>query len=64
MLNNDLAPTLKHLLRIIPVQMECNPALFEFRRVESRSVVAAFDGGRITSDAGALLLGAANRVMG
>src|SRR6186997_1962415 len=36
---------------------ECNPALFEFAPVEGRQVVAAFDGGAITSDAGALLLG-------
>jgi hypothetical protein len=43
---------------------ECNPNLFEFARVEHRSVVASFDGGRITSDAGALLLGAADRVLG
>jgi AraC-like DNA-binding protein len=32
--------------------------------VEGRAVVASFDGGRITSDAGALLLGAADRVIG
>jgi hypothetical protein len=32
--------------------------------VEGRQVVAAFDGGRVTSDAGALLLGAANRAIG
>jgi hypothetical protein len=43
---------------------ECNPELFDFARVESRAVVAAFDGGRITSDAGALLLGATDRVIG
>jgi len=43
---------------------ECSPELFEFARVESRAVVAAFDGGRITSDAGALLLGATDRVIG
>ena len=36
---------------------ECNPTLFEFAPVEGRQVVAAFDGGAITSDAGALLLG-------
>jgi hypothetical protein len=46
------------------VPTECNPNLFEFARVEGRAVVAAFDGGRITSDAGALLLGAADRVVG
>lgn len=43
---------------------ECNPKLFEFARVESRAVVASFDGGRITSDAGAMLLGATDRVIG
>lgn len=43
---------------------ECSPSLFEFAPVEGRSVEAAFDGGRMTSDAGALLLGAADRVIG
>ena len=43
---------------------ECNPERYEFARVEGRKVVASFDGGRITSDAGALLLGAADRVIG
>ena len=43
---------------------ECNPAVFEFPRLEGRAVVASFDGGRITSDAGALLLGATDRVLG
>jgi hypothetical protein len=38
--------------------------LFEFARVEGRAVVASFDGERMTSDAGALLLGAADRVIG
>ena len=36
---------------------ECNPMLFDFAPVEGGQVVAAFDGGAITSDAGALLLG-------
>jgi len=43
---------------------ECSAELFEFARVEARSVVAAFDGGKITSDAGALLLGASDRAIG
>ena len=43
---------------------QCSPELFAFAPVERRSVVAAFDGGRITSDAGALLLGQADRVIG
>jgi hypothetical protein len=38
--------------------------LFEFAPVENHAVVASFDGGRITSDAGALLLGATDRVIG
>ena len=42
---------------------ECNADLFGFAPVEGREVVAAFDGGAITSDAGALLLGAADRAI-
>jgi Transposase DDE domain group 1 len=42
---------------------DCNPALFEFPSVEGRHVVAAFDGGAITSDAGALLLGQTDRAI-
>jgi hypothetical protein len=36
----------------------------EFASVEGRAVVAAFDGGTITSDAGALLLGSTDRAIG
>jgi hypothetical protein len=43
---------------------ECSAVLFAFARVEGRSVVAAFDGGKITSDAGALLLGGSDRAIG
>src|SRR5215210_1604150 len=43
---------------------ECNPAVFEFPRVQGRAVVASFDGGQITSEAGALLLGATDKVLG
>jgi Transposase DDE domain group 1 len=46
------------------VPTECPPTLFEFARVQGRAVVASFDGGRIASDAGALLLGAADQVIG
>ena len=42
---------------------ECSPNLFGFARVEGRAVVASFDGGQITSDAGGLLLGATDRVL-
>ena len=38
--------------------------LFEFAPVEGRTVVAGFDGGAITSDAGALLLKATDRAIG
>ena len=43
---------------------ECSATLFEFAAVEGRRVVAAFDGGSITSDAGALLLGETDRAIG
>lgn len=43
---------------------ECSRDLFGFTPVEGRAVVAAFDGGAITSDAGALLLGATDRAIG
>jgi hypothetical protein len=43
---------------------ECSSDLFGFARVEGRGVVSAFDGGTITSDAGALLLGATDRAVG
>ena len=42
---------------------ECSADLFGFAPVDSREVVAAFDGGAITSEAGALLLGATDRVI-
>jgi len=42
---------------------ECNPALFEFPPIEGRHVVASFDGGAITSDGGALLLGQTDRAI-
>jgi len=38
--------------------------LFGFARVEGRSVVAGFDGGKITSDAGGVLLRATDRAVG
>ncbi|MGH9560204.1 MAG: IS1380 family transposase [Terracidiphilus sp.] len=40
---------------------ECTPGLFAFEAVEGRAVVAGFDGGAITSNAGALLLGQVDR---
>ena len=42
---------------------ECRQDSLDFGTVEGRSVVGAFDGGVISSDAGALLLGAADRAI-
>ena len=42
---------------------ECSADLFGFAVVEGRDVVVAFDGGAISSDAGALLLGAADHAI-
>ena len=46
------------------MQTDCIPDLFEFEAVEGRPVAAAFDGGSITSDAGAMLLGTTDRAIG
>jgi hypothetical protein len=46
------------------MQTECIPDNFGFEAVEGREVVASFDGGAITSNAGALLLGATERALG
>ena len=51
----------------MPTECSAEPAraeLFEFGPVEGRAVVAGFDGGAITSDAGALLLGATDGAIG
>jgi hypothetical protein len=40
---------------------ECRADLFGFAPVEGRKVVAAFDGGAMTTDAGAMLLGATDK---
>src|SRR5688572_26318627 len=46
------------------MQTECITDRFDFAPVETRRVVAGFDGGTITSDAGALLLGMTDRAIG
>jgi DDE family transposase len=43
---------------------ECSAECFDFGIVEGRPVEAAFDAGLVTSDAGALLLGATDRAIG
>jgi hypothetical protein len=42
---------------------QCSADLFGFAPVEGRRIEAAFDGGAVTSDAGALLLGATDRAI-
>ena len=42
---------------------ECSQDSFDFGTVGGRRIVGAFDGGLITSDAGALLLGATNKAI-
>ena len=42
---------------------QCNPDWFGFAALGKRKVVASFDGGVNTSDAGALLLGATDRAV-
>jgi Transposase DDE domain group 1 len=46
------------------MQTECTLSLFEFEAVGRRAVVAQFDGGTITSNAGALLLQQVDRGLG
>jgi hypothetical protein len=46
----------------MPTERGAKPS--EFARVDGRSVVAEFDGGAVTSDAGGLLLGAADKAIG
>jgi len=46
------------------MRTECSNELFQFPAVEKKAVVAGFDGGKITSDAGILLLAQADRVIG
>src|SRR5579875_1357113 len=50
--------------RTSPMPTECIATLFEFAPLEGRKVVAGFDAGAITSDAGGLLLGATDKVLG
>jgi hypothetical protein len=45
------------------MQTECSADRFGFARVEGRAVVAGFDGGKMTSEAGGLLLGATDRAI-
>jgi hypothetical protein len=46
------------------MRTECSAGSFEFAAIGRREVVAGFDGGSITSDAGAMLLGVADRAIG
>jgi hypothetical protein len=46
------------------MQTECNAEPMLFARLDRRELLADFDGGAISSDAGALLLGATDRAIG
>src|SRR5271168_2241149 len=46
------------------MQTECTPKQYEFEAIGRREVVACFDGGNITSNAGGLLLGQVDRGLG
>jgi hypothetical protein len=46
------------------MQIECSGGMLAFAPVRCREVVGSFDGGGITSDAGALLLRATDRAIG
>ena len=46
------------------MRTQCDPEPMLFARLEGRAVVADFGGGAMTSDAGALLLGATDRAIG
>ena len=59
-----LLPQRLKLAQRRPEATECSRDLFGYEVVEGRHVVAAFDGGEVTSDAGALLLGATDRAIG
>jgi Transposase DDE domain group 1 len=45
------------------MQTDCSQDSFDFGTVEGHRIVGAFDGGRITSHAGGLLLGATNKAI-
>src|ERR1700735_5748155 len=47
-----------------PMQTECSAKPSVCAPVEGRPVVSEFDGGAVTSDAGGLLLGAADKAIG
>ena len=47
-----------------PAMLEDNLLPFNFPAVERKKVTAAFDGGRITSDGGVMLLAAVERALG
>ena len=46
------------------MQTQCSPTEMDFGRAGGRRIVADFDGGMVSSDAGALLLGETDRAIG
>src|SRR5918994_4394521 len=59
-----LPQRLKLAQRSSPMPTQCSRDLFGYEVVEGREVVAAFEGGEHTTDAGGLLLGATDRTIG
>ena len=45
------------------METDCSTTLFDFAPVEERKVVASFDAGTMTSNAGALLLGSVDKAV-
>jgi hypothetical protein len=44
-----------------PISTDCSPSQFNFGSIKGRKVIADFTGGRITSDAGIILLAELDR---
>ncbi len=58
-----LLETLTHGLAMTSMPTDCNTTRFDFGAVEGRRVEACFDGGTLTSNAGALLLGKVDKAL-
>jgi hypothetical protein len=54
----------RHPIAATRAMTEDTPLAFSFPAVGRKKITAAFDGGRITSDAGVVLLGQAERRLG
>lgn len=59
--NPEISPNGAHA--VASMQTDCNRGKFDFGEAEGRRIEARFDGGTLTSNAGALLLGKADRAL-